>query len=209
MREEKEMAIINCPECGKEISDQSDRCLHCGCPIKKGAKVKQAKNTIKEKKRIIIAVAAVLLVAIAGFVIFKVMSNDVFTPYLKYIGKSYKDLPYDYEIEGDEVKLVSVATEDIANVPGNMVYDLKDNEKINEAFWTSTNTRELSESDIKDFENEIVKIYGKWDKKEEETTYSSIETNYTWENSKGFHIMMNIDTANSHIRIAWFEPTEY
>jgi hypothetical protein len=25
-----EMAVINCPECGKEISDQEDRCLNCG-----------------------------------------------------------------------------------------------------------------------------------------------------------------------------------
>ena len=27
------MAIIQCPECGKEISDQSERCIHCGVPI--------------------------------------------------------------------------------------------------------------------------------------------------------------------------------
>ena len=26
-------AIIQCPECGKEISDQSERCIHCGVPI--------------------------------------------------------------------------------------------------------------------------------------------------------------------------------
>lgn len=28
------MALINCPECGKEISDQSDKCIHCGFPLK-------------------------------------------------------------------------------------------------------------------------------------------------------------------------------
>ena len=27
------MALINCPECGKEISNQSDKCIHCGYPI--------------------------------------------------------------------------------------------------------------------------------------------------------------------------------
>ena len=27
------MALINCPECGKEISDQSQMCIHCGYPI--------------------------------------------------------------------------------------------------------------------------------------------------------------------------------
>lgn len=29
------MALIQCPECGKEISDQSEICVHCGYPIAK------------------------------------------------------------------------------------------------------------------------------------------------------------------------------
>lgn len=28
------MALINCPECGKEISDKAASCPNCGCPIK-------------------------------------------------------------------------------------------------------------------------------------------------------------------------------
>ena len=27
------MAMINCPECGKEISDKAQTCIGCGCPI--------------------------------------------------------------------------------------------------------------------------------------------------------------------------------
>ena len=27
------MALINCPECGKEVSDKSKQCTHCGCPL--------------------------------------------------------------------------------------------------------------------------------------------------------------------------------
>lgn len=27
------MALINCPECGKEVSDKSEKCIHCGYPI--------------------------------------------------------------------------------------------------------------------------------------------------------------------------------
>ena len=29
------MALIKCPECGKEISDKSDKCIYCGYPLKK------------------------------------------------------------------------------------------------------------------------------------------------------------------------------
>lgn len=27
------MAIIKCPECGKDVSDKSDKCIHCGFPL--------------------------------------------------------------------------------------------------------------------------------------------------------------------------------
>lgn len=27
------MALIRCPECGKEISDKSSECIHCGFPV--------------------------------------------------------------------------------------------------------------------------------------------------------------------------------
>lgn len=27
------MALIICPDCGKEISDKSTACIYCGCPI--------------------------------------------------------------------------------------------------------------------------------------------------------------------------------
>lgn len=27
------MALIKCPECGKEISDRAKACINCGCPI--------------------------------------------------------------------------------------------------------------------------------------------------------------------------------
>ena len=29
------MALIICPECGGKISDQADKCIHCGYPLKK------------------------------------------------------------------------------------------------------------------------------------------------------------------------------
>lgn len=27
------MALIKCPECGKEVSDRAKACIHCGCPL--------------------------------------------------------------------------------------------------------------------------------------------------------------------------------
>lgn len=28
------MALINCPDCGKEVSDSAKNCIHCGCVLK-------------------------------------------------------------------------------------------------------------------------------------------------------------------------------
>ena len=30
----KFMALIKCPECGKEISDKAEMCINCGFPLK-------------------------------------------------------------------------------------------------------------------------------------------------------------------------------
>ena len=27
------MALLNCSDCGKEVSDNASACVHCGCPI--------------------------------------------------------------------------------------------------------------------------------------------------------------------------------
>ncbi len=33
------MALITCPECGKQISDRASTCIHCGCPFEKDTNV--------------------------------------------------------------------------------------------------------------------------------------------------------------------------
>ena len=37
------MALIKCPECGKEISSETKNCPNCGCPIKKDDNKKKSK----------------------------------------------------------------------------------------------------------------------------------------------------------------------
>ena len=43
-KEEENMAIMYCPECGKEMSDSLKKCPHCGFKFKKN------KETNKKKK---------------------------------------------------------------------------------------------------------------------------------------------------------------
>ena len=42
------MALINCPECGKEISNQTEKCIHCGYPLGSGKKETKKKEQRKK-----------------------------------------------------------------------------------------------------------------------------------------------------------------
>jgi hypothetical protein len=45
------MALINCPECSKEISDKASTCIGCGCPVgnlKQSSILKEHNNISKE-----------------------------------------------------------------------------------------------------------------------------------------------------------------
>lgn len=53
------MAIIQCPECGKEVSDKTKSCIHCGYPLTK------KKNIPKKTIMLIVGIIIILLVAFA------------------------------------------------------------------------------------------------------------------------------------------------
>lgn len=43
------MALIKCPECGKEISDKAPACIHCGYPLEIGIEPEQPQEIIEEQ----------------------------------------------------------------------------------------------------------------------------------------------------------------
>ena len=53
------MALINCPECGKEMSDSAAACPNCGCPNPNNKKAKK-----KIDKKIIVPVCLVVVAII-------------------------------------------------------------------------------------------------------------------------------------------------
>ena len=61
------MALINCPECGKEVSDSVKVCIHCGYAIekeaKKAQKLKQKEEKLRKKAESDISVSKVNAIA--------------------------------------------------------------------------------------------------------------------------------------------------
>lgn len=69
------MALIKCPECGKEISDKSSACIHCGYPI---ANIQQEKpNVIQRQPAVNSASSASTTTLVLGFTLFSVDENSV------------------------------------------------------------------------------------------------------------------------------------
>ncbi|MFW5669556.1 MAG: zinc ribbon domain-containing protein, partial [Acetivibrio ethanolgignens] len=73
------MALINCPECGKEISDKAVSCPNCGVPIAKPIK---KEKTNREKKRISnkskkVIVVGILLCIVIGIVGYFCASKEI------------------------------------------------------------------------------------------------------------------------------------
>lgn len=68
------MSLIKCSECGKEISDKAEKCIHCGCPLN---------NTISK------SVGTVVIYGYTGWFLVKPKLKIYFNG--KYIGDvSYK-----------------------------------------------------------------------------------------------------------------------
>lgn len=64
------MALINCPKCGKQISDKAEKCIHCGYQMKEQKvskeKEKKGRGEKDKKKSKFFLILIVVLVLIAG-----------------------------------------------------------------------------------------------------------------------------------------------
>lgn len=63
------MALIKCPECGKEISDKAGACPHCGCQIGNATQPIQNNDgkSNKGSKKILIGIVAVVAISGTGY----------------------------------------------------------------------------------------------------------------------------------------------
>lgn len=86
------MALIRCPECGNEISDKAEKCIHCGCPIK--LQINQGKAVFQTSDDFIGLFGKYTIKDKDGNIVAKLKANDHFevkiesdtTFYIRYSG---------------------------------------------------------------------------------------------------------------------------
>ena len=75
------MALMNCPECGKEMSDKADKCPNCGYPLDKRGDEKELgklQKSVKKKsrKKLLIGAAIICAATITGIFGYWYLKND-------------------------------------------------------------------------------------------------------------------------------------
>ena len=143
------MALIKCPECGKEISDKAKKCPNCACSLK------------KNKKVIIIVLSTIMLLTI-GLIIFYIYSQNTYNENVAVISASILSSSADCE------SLANLTSE----VWYNTIYKKDDKETnkytINSIYYKDTYYYKYQDYQYnKDFNTSLYKLFS--DKKEEIT----------------------------------------
>ena len=109
------MAMVQCPECGKEISDQADVCINCGYNLKKAHKKSAGKRILK-----VVRIVLPILIAVAVlFGVWKLLLPDLFTSADTFLARGDYQRAYEKTSNEDEKALllienqVAVACQDV------------------------------------------------------------------------------------------------
>ncbi len=78
------MALINCPECGKEISDKSEKCIYCGFPLNNSKESETSGNTVQESKQknnkikiyVLVGILVAFIAVVIGILVAKKIDQD-------------------------------------------------------------------------------------------------------------------------------------
>lgn len=121
------MALIKCPECGKEISSTSSVCIQCGYRIKrktsKHSRRKRARNRAIRRISILASIILLLIIAIWGFVKFASPALFITTDELLASGDYQKAYEKAHD---DEEKTIVLAENAAAYACKDVITSLKD-----------------------------------------------------------------------------------
>ncbi len=64
------MSMIKCSECGKEISDKAEKCVHCGNPLKKSEQNNNGNESKAKGKNSVNSILCIILIVIINLILF-------------------------------------------------------------------------------------------------------------------------------------------
>lgn len=134
------MALINCKECGKEISSTVKKCPYCGFKMKK---------KMNRKKKIVLIISIIIIIIILMGVTIGIFINNIFIPSSKY-AKAEKYLQANKYEEAINIFRELQGYKDVNERIQKAYYDygnyLLENDKFDEAIVAFTEAGEYSDA---------------------------------------------------------------
>lgn len=220
------MALVKCPECGKEISNRATSCPNCGYPISQEinpntenlvspTKPKPLKPSPKKKKlklwqKILIGVGGFVVVLAILFVIFilipsvkTVKSFEGISPYLDYVGNPHPD-EYD-PITLSEEEYNNIDNVEFMGMRGEISFKISDG-CISSCTWTSLDN--YPEKEYIDLAEDLSIYFEATPKSEQESNSKGNAYRYYWTDPYyGFYVTMahglNTYDPTGQIDIRW------
>ena len=154
------MALLNCPECGKEVSDKATSCINCGYPMTKTPKLNTylCKNILPTQKKltIIIIIVAITLI-IASLIFIKTNKKPVFRNL--YFGMTQSDVVKTKDFLGEVYKdNYIVANQSYFDEDCSIVCDFDELNTLNQIGLLFDNKTYLNYSNVF---NHLYNLYGK------------------------------------------------
>ncbi len=115
------MALVNCPECGKEVSDSTKTCIHCGYKLNKNNHLLDKTKRIDKRtlKKIIVGIVAVALCYVVATIIGQANQHPIEKQADEYI-QEIKEIDDVKKINA--VVCISNEVSGESNVPGYLIF---------------------------------------------------------------------------------------
>lgn len=174
------MAMINCPECGKEVSSKSINCVHCGFPIKEKVRKKKMNKLIKLLLIVlpIIAIITVATIFVGGIIKNNIQDKKAIEDVIDLSGYTSKTTIYevidrfgDYELGMGNLSgtIYSASFEKtFLGVEGSLGVSVNsDDDTIRYSSYDSFRWDIIDEDDSEVFMRRFIKLYGECDSTDE------------------------------------------
>lgn len=169
------MALIKCPECGREISDKANSCPNCGYKAKKEIKLNKRQSMI-----LLVSIIAICVLFGINF-LSNSLPKELSLPIQTSREEVHKKIGDDFQVEYDKYdRDVEVYDLKWCGYNGKLSIAYSSSDEIANVKW-EVDTSEMTDQEIENAMNKIRKKISKKHGKPEESNGSRLE--YKWKTS--------------------------
>lgn len=169
------MALVICPECGKEVSDKAVSCIHCGCPLNEEIshdttqKVEITSVDIKggNLKKTIISIVIILVVVLGGLFAYSTIQEQAEAEKIEIAKTEYIE---NVNLAVSEMLLGAITSESVST----LIHDVWYNAIYEESNYQTDKYTKNNGRFVSDF-NEALNAY--MTSSDYSTSYDTITTN--------------------------------